>query len=620
MLDRHVRVALAAGIAANDDDVARRSLPRDPVARVVARRGLERALIDAALACGEAGLPRPPAAHVMRVAALKVARRPAERPGDEAAVTAAYGALPEVRAPRVPIWTIGAGLAAAAMVAGAVLYFVTLPGPASRTYVRPLPPPSADAFRTGGVPLRDPGIEALLAERVTRLVVAAGRARGADAAEIEALVRPLRDAPPIAARGAAVAKAWGGMLDAFARAVIVSGQPGGPAPRDHDELREAVRELTERFADAGLGYFLEGRFKSGSALVQAYRVEEVVFVTAGGKSRRVLSLRRLDRLNTSYAALGIHDADVGDPVLMLDQIDEVVASTVLPVFAKDAVYPLADRAWQATDAGKALAAQVGGVVRRELAAALGADAAAVEQVAALLVERGEIVEEWRHALEKKGILFGRTDDLFLAPPLLEALDGMVSTVQRKRVRAIEHALAALEAPRIHARVHDLVAASVRRHEAQHGFDYDRETELRYPAALQEMLGATHDGEGGARGVVRSARAELAAYLSQIANDPITPHASLWHLCRQVFHRDRIGTGEFYAGVVVLEGLARRLGAAAEGESPRRRGDRERLAVFAKAIAGAPAAALRDAAVALWSELYGEPLTAIADAAAVAAQR
>ena len=398
----------------------------------------------------------------------------------------------------------------------------------------------------------------------------------------------------------------------FARSVQATRRPGGPTRRERDELREAVRELSQRFAETGLGYFLEGRFKTGYAFVQAYRVEQVVFVVAGGKPRRVLSLRRLDRLNTSYAALGLHDADLGDPVLMLDQIDENVASTVLPVLAGDAPYRLADRAWLATETGKALAAQIGGVVRRELAAALGADAAAVERIAALLVERGALIEEWRDVLERKQVYFARTDDLFLPPELLTQLDGVISTTQRKRVKSIEVELAQLEAPRIHARVHDLVAATVRRHEAQHGFDYDRETELRYPAALAELLGSSHDDRGEEVAVVRSARAELSAYLSQVANDPVTPHASLWNLGRQVFDRGRAGTGEFYAGIVVLEGLARRLGAASEGPTVRRRVDRERLAGLARMIAGQPAAALRAAAAALWTDLYGEPVTPIAD--------
>src|SRR5262249_27986665 len=129
----------------------------------------------------------------------------------------------------------------------------------------------------------------------------------------------------------------------------------------------------------------------------------------------------------------------------------------------------------------------------------------------------------------------------------------------ERVEAIDGVLAELEAPRIHARVHDMVAATVRRHEAQHGFDFDRETDARYPDALATLLGPPHDDQGNEIAIVTSARHELSAYLSPAINDPVTPHAALWHLAQQVFSRDRAGTGEFYAGVVVLEGLATQLG-------------------------------------------------------------
>ncbi|MBL9020254.1 MAG: hypothetical protein JNL83_39075, partial [Myxococcales bacterium] len=50
----------------------------------------------------------------------------------------------------------------------------------------------------------------------------------------------------------------------------------------------------------------------------------------------------------------------------------------------------------------------------------------------------------------------------------------------RRVEAIEEELAQLEAPRIASTAQQLLAASVRRHEAQHGIDDDRASPLRYP--------------------------------------------------------------------------------------------------------------------------------------------
>jgi hypothetical protein len=81
----------------------------------------------------------------------------------------------------------------------------------------------------------------------------------------------------------------------------------------------------------------------------------------------------------------------------------------------------------------------------------------------------------------------------------------------------------------------------------------------------------------------------------------------------VFHKDRWGTGEFYAGIVVLEGLARQLGGDVSGRRYTKGLDRERMSRIARVVAAAPTDKLRAAASALWSELYGEPLTEIVDA-------
>jgi hypothetical protein len=606
MSRRHVLAALDAGIAAGDEDAARAALRRvDPVARTFARRTLERSLIDAALACDAAQLATPPPRHVMQVAALTLAKRGVAA-GDVDGAATAYARLPKRAMPRLPLATLATLLVAASLIAGSIFYVTRALEKPSRTFVRDLPPPSADAFDKGGVPLRDAALDRLLSQRLTDLVVDGGRARNDRDNNLDARLKALRAPDPILAHGVALTKAWDQMLAVFA-ASVEAGR-GKLTSRQRDELEEAVRDVTRELHAQGLGYVLEGRFKAGYPYIQAYKIEEIVFVKTADAPRRVLSVRRLDRLSTAYAALGMHDEDK-DPVLHLERIDENVASDVMPVLAEGAAYPLGDREWLLTDPGKPLAAKVGEVVRREYEAALGADAKAVDEIANLLAKRNDIVDEWRDHLERKRIFFVRTANLFLPPDLLDQLEDVTPNYQRNRVREIEDRLAALEAPRIHARLHDLVSASVRRHEAQHGYDYDRDTELRYPAPLMDFLGSPHDAEGNPIAVVRSARAELAAYLSQIANDPVTPQASLWHVAIQVFHRARRGTSEYYAGIVLLEGIARQLGAALP---PARVVTRERLAKAAHAIADAPADKLRAAAAALWTELYGEPLTTIVD--------
>ncbi|MGE3457524.1 MAG: hypothetical protein AB7O24_20585 [Kofleriaceae bacterium] len=603
--------ALAAGIAAGDEFVARSELRRaDPMIRGLARRTLGRAMIEGALASHDSR----DSVHVMRLAALGTSRRAVVNPTDTAEVARAYAELPVASMPRIPWWSIVVGLAMFAVTLTVVVAVATRPAPKQRTYVRAMPSPSATAYRDGGVPLRDPAIDDLLGSELTDLVVQAHRAEPGSLAELEPMLARVRAPVPIIQRGPALTAAWRAMIDAFGPAVVAV-STGDDLLEVHNRLREAARSVSDQFAAAGLGYFLEGRIKqSTSAMLQAYHVDEVAFVVAGGAPRKVLSLRRLDRISTRYANLGMVSDGLTDPVVFLDQIDVHVTASVLPVLAPDALYPLGDaRDWMRTDAAKSLAKAIGKTVRGELQLALGDDFADATRVAQLLVERAEIVQGWRDRLDDKNIYFVATDGLYLPDTLLAQLKERVPVLQHRKVVAIEAELAELEAARIADRIHMLVTATVRRHEAQHGFDEDRATKLPYPQELDELLGAPQV-EGVAIPVVASARAELAAQLSEIANDPLTPQFALWKTSEALFNRGNWGTGHCYAAIVIFEGLARQIGTplAAGPRFSNGELDRERLIPAARALLAASGPAIRQAAAKLWLELFGEPVTKIVD--------
>lgn len=620
MIRRHVLAALDAGIAVGDDDAARGALRTiDPVLRRPAKKRLERALIDAALATNELGgaVDVEAARHVQRVAALDVAKALPADLSDRARVAEAYAALPRPRRGGAPIVTIALGLVLGALSIGVWLYVLHLPGPAKRAYARELPPPAAGAFKEGGTPLEDKALAELLVGPLTKLVIESDRDRqsGGMDRDRKAHSIALISAPEIQKHGPALVKAWAdmlGMLDKWV-SVPVSSQEFKDIVH---EFRNKVRRVSELLAAAGVGYYLEGdaylQGDAAHALVYSYRVEEVVFVKAGGEPRRVLSLRRIDHLNISHALLGMQSQDLGDPVLLLDKIEDHVASHVLPVLAPGAAWELADDEYQA-GAGKPLALAAGEAVRTELLASLGADGAAAQKIAALLATRAEIVKGWREILDAKGWVMSRTDSLFLPEKLLEQLDGVVPGAERRHVAEIEEQLAQLEAPRIASRVHQLLALTVRRHEAQHGLDDDRAQPLRYPAALEENLGDELDRDGEPRRRVESGKAELSAYVSQLANDPTTAHLSLWNVARFAFDDDQVGSSESYAGVIIVEGLARHLGIASPGPVIHdHRIDRERLTALAAPMVKASGDQLRAAARALWTDLYAEDLVPIVD--------
>jgi hypothetical protein len=544
VIRRHVLAALAAGVEAGDDEAAREALRHaDWVLRAAARRELSRALSEAALVSGVFGASdRESVRHVHRVAALTLAKRFEVDVTRREDVEAAYATLAPPRPHRAPVATMFAGSAVAICLLLLVWLALAIRAPSRPT--RRMPPLVTGAFFHGGRPARDEALERYLVNELTELVIEtdAERRGSQDGAPRARHVAELRDSPRIAARGPALARAWRAMIDAFDR---------WTAARSRDfrafeaELGRRTQEVSDQLAALGLGIYLQSdvlvEHGIPHAAIFVFAVEEVVYVRAGGEPRRVLSLRRLDELNLRHALLGRQRDERGDPVVLLDQIDELVGERLLPTLAGER-YPVGDEAWRTSVHGAGTAQVAGEAVRRELVAALGP----------------ELANE----------------------PY---------------------------APRTRDRVSRIVAASVRRHEARHAIDSDRETPLRYPAALAAYV--ADDG----RELARRARAELAGYLSQIGNEPTVPQFALWNLASLALSSARWPSAESYVGVVVIEGLARQLGIAA-GRPVIARGqlDRQRLATLAESLAAQSGEKLRAAARKLWIELYGEPMLPIRD--------
>nr|MBA3501752.1 hypothetical protein [Deltaproteobacteria bacterium] len=109
-----------------------------------------------------------------------------------------------------------------------------------------------------------------------------------------------------------------------------------------------------------------------------------------------------------------------------------------------------------------------------------------------------------------------------------------------------------------------------------------------------------------------ARFELSAYLSQIASDTWTPQLTLANLARHGFRRGQ-RTEEAFVAVVVIEGMARRMGVITPSPLIRRGDiDRDQLAMLLSALTTRTTVELRSAAAGLWAELFGEPLVRLYD--------
>jgi hypothetical protein len=536
VIRRHVLAALATGVEAGDDDAARAALAHTewPL-RGSARRELERALIDAALV-SRAMISHADAdemRHVQRVAALSLAGHYDVDATQRAAVTDAYAKLAAPRTPSAPVATIVLACAAVVAVAGFVSAMISIRGPHHHPRAAATMP--WGAFATGGTPQRDASIERLLSDDLPSLVIETDADRHSDVEDRVRLAHAaeLRGSLVIASRGPSLTHAWQELIDALDGWVDAPLHTHGYKDAE-ERLRAAAQGVSDQFAAIGLGYHLEADVLSergaSHGAVFSFRVEDVVYVRAGGEPRRVLSLRRLDRINVMHTVLGMQTEELGDPVVLLDQVDDFVQRRLTPVVFHDA-FIVGDDNFARTDTGRELAYAAGSAISRELA-----------------------------PMNRNG-----------------------------------------------PRITKAVVATVRRHEARHGYDNDQPDQLRYPEALSKQLGATHTA------FVQRARAELSAYTSQIASDPTTPQLALWNLASLGFSKTTAGSAESYVAVVVISGLARQLGIPGVGPIIQDGHiDRSRLAELALPLANESDDALRTAARRLWQDLYGEPLIAIID--------
>ena len=413
-------------------------------------------------------------------------------------------------------------LATLAVGVGVTTFFlVTDAGP--RPFERPRPPAPIGVFRDGGTPARDPEIERVLGTDFPAVVRTsfAFLGRDTDDGARRHGLTALRASSAFGGHGERLAAAWREMIDSLDHWMTMAlGDRGFRA--SSDELRAHVEVVADQLAAAGLGY----TFDASALLPQSkrkvdivpYRIERVAFVFANSERERVLELRRLERVDPS-GLLGRTTEELGDPVVLLDAIDDKIANLVMPVLG-GLPFPLGPRT-ASIAAGEA--------IRRELAAAGG------------------------------------------------------EPVTRAR---------------------QLVTASVRHHEAQHGLDADRH--LVHPARLAMLVG---DKDATA---VR-ARLELSAYLSQIASDMWVPQLTLWSLARHAFHAGHTKTEEMLVAVVVVEGIARELQIVAPGPIFHDGDiDRDRLATLVAPIAAHSTLELRAAAAALWGELFEDKLVRIVD--------
>jgi hypothetical protein len=629
MIDRAALAAVARAVEHGGDiDAATAAVAQaDPWLRSAARRRLRAAHADALLATREKHADG--GRHALRLAYLLLARAlPARGARDDVeAVTAAYDEARARRPATAGFWWPTSILVATLVAGGAAaLVMARAEGapPAPVLAVR-AGPTVRGAFATGGVPA--PGPDDAVVRRVFSADVPAfliGLDHGSDArragsapaalaaAEAEmAAARALALGPDARrALGDGVGNALEALLGA-ARAAAQAGA-GDPGDRADEGVSEAAGALDDALAAADLGYFVDGDVihdgQSGRRLVIAYAfaVEQVHVFSAGAAGEvRALHLRRIDHLNWSHALLGFTRPHLRAAAVLFDQLDEQVLTLVAPGLGAGAAVPLfepeADRELRA-----AVEARAGELARAEYLALPGIDAAAAGKLGELLGRRRTLFQGWEKRATERGLTLVIPGTLRLADAFLKSLSGFASKGELAELRAIDEALGGAAEGKAFLALGDALAASVERHEVQHRLDVARRSPV-MPQALADKVGPLRlDGRESPRAA--AARAELSAYLAELARDARTGRFGLAMVARFLFDRRLHGSSECYAALVILEGLAAELGVpaaaplVADHTIDRRGAGRLYLELVKQ-----PPERLRAAAKKLWERLFEAPL-------------
>ncbi len=494
---------------------------------------------------------------------------------------------------------------------------------------RPTPPPRG-AFATGGAPSgADPALVHALEETLPDWVIALDRlttaARENDPSGFDDAERAMASARE-QLLGPKVRNVLGRTGTDRLRDVLDRAKDAAGAARETDAKKaadwflEAVGAFNDALAAAGHGFYLDGDVISGPnsrriVLLYMFRVVHVRLFESGTRRIRALQLRRLDKLNWTHRLLGFTSPHLREALVLLDQVDELLVNYVLPALSPGANVELFDEAsvQQPTAWQERVRARAGQVIRTEYAATQGIDAAATVHLGQLLLARRRLFDQWSHALERRGIVLRQPRTLRIErfDDLRRMLDGAVPDSELDELDELERSLHAKANDRVFDAVRDVIIASVERHEVQHRIDAALPKPRPVPHLLEEYTGPLLDRRGEQRELVQLARDELSAYLAELARDRLTTRVNLTLISRFMFDRERWGSAECYAALVIFEGLAKELGVEIEGELVHRGSiDRELLADIYLAITDRPEDKLRAAAQALWERLFEASMPAI----------
>jgi hypothetical protein len=383
------------------------------------------------------------------------------------------------------------------------------------------------------------------------------------------------------------------------------------AVADEDELDDAADTMMKRtlalndaLATAGLGFFVDASLKtqrgSRSVLLFTFEVHRVVLYRSGGHDVRTLRLRRLDNLNWTYSLLGFTSPQRRDAIVLDHKVEKHLLE-LLPLLSDEVqldpfALPLEDTY---TDWYTPVRKRATSVVAAELSKA-GPD---VMELATLIAKRHAIYDDWNERLESRQMSIDHPASLEVTWDYRRQMEGLTTHSAMDKLDKIQSGLASKKMQQAFALALNHFAESVERHETQHRLDLADLYKLPMPQELAAYVGELPDGYLGQGGLASSALAEMSAYLSELARDPLTPRTNLTLLAAYLLDRRAWGMGESYAALVIFEGLAAELGMDHAPLVAGRRIDRDVIAKLFMAFTDLDPDTLQDASMTLWARYF-----------------
>jgi hypothetical protein len=359
-----------------------------------------------------------------------------------------------------------------------------------------------------------------------------------------------------------------------------------------DDVPAHAATINRAARSAGVPFWLDVQTVKSRGVVLSYRIDGIHTWRSADKTVEILRLRRVDHLNVELGILG--QASSNGPLVFLDRIEDELVDELARL-----ADPGAPSSVEGT--GRTLLASMARLQVGEVLSALTHDLARRSQRFDAMQGRMKVVVP-----QPSGLVWSERwfDHIETLTKFGRGRGPLVFDSDLREVRDANRALGKPEYEAAMATLVELRAQGVEAHEARHALDTPS-------PPLPGFLRAWANPD-----FAEQINQELRAYLGELHDTPGTACDSVVALTRAAFAPKARLTPHFFAGRIILYGLAGKPLPEAQADAGSSDGLR---AVLDGAVSGvapvaimrsecaAPRAELRERVATVWRRLYGEPM-------------